>query len=116
MNVGVCCVYKEVRLYFLSRDGAGSNGFLYIRYSSSSIKNKAEKCKKLTTSKKLYGVYEYYTYEMTALLHCKFLFRFGAAYELRLASYGLETVSRDASHSRSDTSGASVHTFQACHV
>ena len=122
------------------------NDLLYIRYRSSSRKNKAEECKKLTDyipvlfycqiysinsanlaqgrenhpknfqlcsssfllssssssssssslplciTKKLYGVYEYYTYQMTTLLMEIFLFLFGVVCELRLASYSLETV------------------------
>ena len=46
-----------------------------------------------------------------ALLPGIVLVWFGAAYELRLASYGLETVSKDASHDRSLTSVASVDVF-----
>ena len=42
----------------------------------------------------LYVVCEYYTYQTTALLPGIFLSLFEAAYELRLASYGLETVSK----------------------
>ena len=41
-------MYQEVGKYFLVRDEAGSNGHLYISYRSSSQKNKAEECKKLT--------------------------------------------------------------------
>ena len=40
--------YQEVRQFFLVRDGAGSNGLLYIRYRSSSQTNEAEERKKLT--------------------------------------------------------------------
>ena len=46
----------------------------------------------------LYGVCEYYTYQTTALRPNIFLFWFGAAYELRLASYGQETVPEYAIH------------------
>ena len=57
-----------------------------------------------------------YAYQTTALLPGIFLFWVGALYELRLASYGLETASKDASHARSLTSGASVYVFRVCHV
>ena len=58
----------------------------------------------------------YYTYRMTAILLGIFLFSFGAVYELRLASYGLEPVFKNVSHCRSNTSGASVHVFWVWHV
>ena len=115
------------------------NGYLYIRYRSSSMKNKANKCKKLTDhvpllfycsihfisstnlsqswenqmwnflfcspsflvllcpsriTQKLYDICKYCTYQTTALL-------LGSSFsglELR-ASYGLKTLSKDASHS-----------------
>ena len=53
---------------------------------------------------------------MTALLLGIFLFWFGAAYKLRLVSYGLETVSKDTSRTRLSTSGASVYIFWVWHV
>ena len=39
-----------------SRDGAGSNGHLYIRYRSSYQKNKAEECKSLQTTSLCYFI------------------------------------------------------------
>ena len=105
------------------------------------MKNKANECKKLIINyikdektkcenfnfvhllsffisfiQKLYGVCEYYTYQITALLPGIFLFWFGAAYELQLASYGLETVSEDTSCAQSLTSGASVQLFWVWNV
>ena len=48
-------------------------------------------------TQKIWCVCEYYTHLMTTLLLGIFLYWFGAAYELRLASYGLETVFKKAS-------------------
>ena len=50
-------------------------------------------------------------YQTKVLLPGIFLFRFGAVYELRLASYGHETVTKNASHAQSLTYGASVQLF-----
>ena len=62
-------------------------------------------------AQKLYGVCEYYTYQMTALLPGIFFFWFVVAYELQLASYNHETVYKDALCVWSSTSGASVQLF-----
>ena len=51
------------------------------------------------TKKKLYGVCKYCTHRTTVLLLKIFLFWSGAACELQRASYGLETDSKNASHS-----------------
>ena len=50
------------------------------------------------------------------MLHKSFMLEKFTYYELRLANYGRETVSKDASCARLLTSGASVQLFQAWHV
>ena len=62
---------------------------------------------------KLYSVYEYYTYQTTALLHNICLFWLGTIYTVQLVSYSLKTVSNNASHSCSDTSYDSLQ-VHAC--
>ena len=60
-------------------------------------------------TRKLYGVCKYYTYQTTSLRPNIFLFWFGAAYKLRLESYGQETVPEYARRACSSTSRASVY-------
>ena len=58
------------------------------------------------------SVYASNTHTKRLLLPGIFLFWFWAAvYELQLESFGLKTVSKDASHTLSPTSGASVQLF-----
>ena len=52
--------------------------------------------------------------DCSATGHLSFLL--WGAYELQLVSYGLKTVSKDASHARLSTSGAFVYLFQVWHV
>ena len=70
----------------------------------------------MNLTRKLWCVCEYYTYQTTALLLGNFCFWDRVVYNLQLASYGLETVSKDASHARSLTSWASVYAFRVWHV
>ena len=63
--------------------------FVHLLSSSSSSSSSFQ----TRIAQKLYGVCECYTYQTTALLPDIFLFWFGAAYKLRLTSYGQETVS-----------------------
>ena len=108
--------------------GQVQNDRLYIRYKISSLKDKANKCKMLEFFPLLIFSLPFFADEFNSKtivcmrilqIHvpsdCSagiFLYWVGAAYELRLASYGLKTVSKNASCAPLLTSEASVYVFQ----
>ena len=71
----------------------------------------------MNLTRKLQCVCIYYTYQATALLLGIFLFRTGVAYELQLASYGLElNCLQNGSSARCSTSGVVVYIFWVWHI